>query len=483
VNAPATTIASVQAPARLPERSNTTPEAKKSATQPLHFSDALQHARKVSGEQVTVAGAKQSHGTPQGLRSLPATDGSTLDLAPLEMTDGRQSTCEVEALVGTLNTAPSDSLAVTGDPESPVVTAIDDIIAATDHPMEDTSVADSSSETEPKGAVGKSHAATKGRAGLRAQAVDETSDAVQTGPEAGTSLQSNPQVALTFVIADTDSAGKPAALNEQTIVENSTTADITSLSTAKAMKSDSKPLPSERVRANSLALHPGLERPTAADGEIESPGSDVSEAVTKVLHGSRLSIKEVPTSAVSFQPSIQMSFQYAHGNMTPLRDDFMEVSPRVIESSPTLVTASAVRHLEIAVDDPVLGNVGVRAELRGGVLHASISAADNIASTAPQLHLFLQHHDVALQSLSFTAAGSNIPQPYGSTAVMATSESANGSFVFDQSSAQQRGNPESGTQSKAAASNGDDDVRRIPVTATPNAMNAVRAGSTLSIHI
>ena len=79
---------------------------------------------------------------------------------------------------------------------------------------------------------------------------------------------------------------------------------------------------------------------------------------------------------------------------------------RVPDDASMSQPASVPLHrLEVEVNDPVLGSVDVRAEMRGGLLHATLSnGQEDIAATMPALHQFLQQHQVQVQTLSFSSS-------------------------------------------------------------------------------
>ena len=82
----------------------------------------------------------------------------------------------------------------------------------------------------------------------------------------------------------------------------------------------------------------------------------------------------------------------------------------------TQTGAKSAHRLEIAVEDPTLGVVNIRAELRGGELHASLTGvAESMVNAAPALQQFLQEHSVSVHEIrmsgKFESASGQVPAP------------------------------------------------------------------------
>jgi hypothetical protein len=145
------------------------------------------------------------------------------------------------------------------------------------------------------------------------------------------------------------------------------------------------------------------ETPDSVEGAVEgSTFADKIIAATGSQHGA---LKE---GGLDVTPQ-GATFSYSLHNAASLHESTSESSKSAIDTK-TVATQDdtsvaqftpVVRRLEVSVNDPVLGNVDVRAEMRGGALHASISGAQANTAAAAELHQFLQQHQVAVHTVSF----------------------------------------------------------------------------------
>ena len=169
------------------------------------------------------------------------------------------------------------------------------------------------------------------------------------------------------------------------------------------------------------------------------------------------------------------------------------VSSSVDGSSPQ---PAPVRRLEVAVQDPVLGNLDVRAEMRGGVLHATLTGlGDSAAASMPALRQFLQQHDVAVHSLTYVMARDGVTAP-GSTTFSSSDmsrDTGQGGFSggsYSGSQASERDGSQHQQRYGSSGKGSDESLFGAEYAphpfAVPNALmadNTLAMGSTLSIHI
>ncbi len=151
--------------------------------------------------------------------------------------------------------------------------------------------------------------------------------------------------------------------------------------------------------------------------------------------------------------------------------------------TPAPSISTPVKRLEVAMQDPVLGNVAVHAEMRGGVLHASLSGSQEaIGASLSSLHHYLQEQQVAVSTLSFNAPAERVN---GTGTASGASDSMRGGTGANSSPTSDRGERQERKQFATDISNGEtghtgssvgDALQRGRATYMP-------AGSTLSIHI
>jgi hypothetical protein len=158
--------------------------------------------------------------------------------------------------------------------------------------------------------------------------------------------------------------------------------------------------------------------------------------------------------------------------------------------------AVPVRRLEIAIQDPLLGNVDVRAEMRGGALHATLTGSqDSATASISALHQFLQQHDVTVHSLTYATGRDGVTASASTTLSSGDMrrDTDGGSFAGSQNSGSQTsGGDEPRQQQRYRSFNtADEDGSFAPVgvprplgfPAAMTANNMLGTGSTLSIHI
>jgi hypothetical protein len=100
----------------------------------------------------------------------------------------------------------------------------------------------------------------------------------------------------------------------------------------------------------------------------------------------------------------------ARGELAPAaRDAFAELDSAPASGTVTWTHASP-RQAEAGFEDPVLGWVGVRAEMSGGAVHAAVvpgsaEAAQELGRQMEGLHSYLAEQRTPVESLSMASAG------------------------------------------------------------------------------
>jgi hypothetical protein len=172
--------------------------------------------------------------------------------------------------------------------------------------------------------------------------------------------------------------------------------------------------------------------------------------------------------------------------------DFLSASIAKADSTPDVLPpqATPVRRLEIALNDPLLGNMDVRAEMRGGALHATlIGTQDSAAASMPALHRFLQQHDVTVHTLTYTTVGEGVAAT-GSTAFSSSDmgrDTAGRNFAGDAGTGSQQPQGDSsqpqGQRYGTSGTGTNEHSAYTHSTSISMQANTLPNGSTLSIHI
>ena len=189
--------------------------------------------------------------------------------------------------------------------------------------------------------------------------------------------------------------------------------------------STSRPVSKQSVQIDLARQPETAARPSAVVGnepvdELEPISlSFPSKDIAAGQHG-LTNAHDIPAQPSAVHSSNDVTFAYSFRNQAQIRQDENEdeVVPErvgaVVESTGPTKGSQPVQRLDVSVDDPVLGNVGLRAEIRGGALHASISGDTGIAASMPDLHQFLQRNEIAVHTLTMRHA--ELPAPLADTA-------------------------------------------------------------------
>ncbi len=238
-------------------------------------------------------------------------------------------------------------------------------------------------------------------------------------------------------------------------------------------------------RATPLA-HAGAKNDTPQDQPKGTPHTSFAEALSAVQ--TQEPVKAHAEGATFSQSLLSTPSQGAMDTArAPSSTTMTRVSSQVELQAPAAASTTPVRRLELSVQDPVLGTVGVQAEMRGGVVHASVTgSADAVGASLSSLHHYLNDQQVAVNSLTFhsSADRTNGTQfANSSNSGRGQDDGANASFSTD------RQNRDTSRQQRQDAPFAvPDSSRDVPAAATPvtlyrGATNAAPDGSTLSIHI
>jgi hypothetical protein len=255
--------------------------------------------------------------------------------------------------------------------------------------------------------------------------------------------------------------------------------------------------------AKSVDVTPAATQLASAQG-VAAVQTDVSKTTPADDHAATPSTQNVfaealaPSAAVSqlaavFVPSLTTQIVTPGGQHASADISTTLVASADLKPDAAIVQAAPVRRLEIAVNDPLLGKMDVRAEMRGGALHATvIGTQDTGAASMPALHQFLQQHDVTVHTLTYTTAGDGVAAT-GSAASSSSdmgSDTAGRTFsggagTGSQQSQGDRSQPQE--QRYGTSGTGHDEHLFVPAyTQSPGismAADALPNGSTLSIHI
>ena len=319
---------------------------------------------------------------------------------------------------------------------------------------------------------------------------DVTASVVSQSASAHLVALQNPPVAQSVVLQNPagetpqgESQNKPAAFKLNSV--KSGTKAVTETNGFQLAANNAVP----DVAKSAASTVPSVNDNKLQDADVDDHGSFFGDKIAAPVG---LPIAQIAVPATTTAPaaaSVHFSLQDlakpSNAVTSAVVDFAVQASASVSDGNAATQVMPAVRHLDVAVSDPVLGTIGIRAEMRAGALHASISGAGDIAAAAPQLHQYLQQHDVALHSISFTSAAGNDTRPQV-TAAATTSFGGSMDSSSNQSGAQQQGNARAAAPEWTSDSAGytDDNSNVFSSSAMPAAVfNASGGGSTLSIHI
>ena len=279
------------------------------------------------------------------------------------------------------------------------------------------------------------------------------------------------------------SHGKAAALKLNSVKSGTKAATETNASQPPA------PDAAPDVAKSAASTLQSVDDEKSQDADSNDPGSLFSDKIAATVGPAQFQTAVpaamVAPAAASFHFSLQDLVKPSNAVTSTVVDSAVQASASAGDGNAAMQTATAVRHLDVAVSDPVLGNIGVRAEMRAGTLHASISGPADMVAVAPQLHQYLQQHEIALHSVSFTPAAEIDTRPQVETAATVSFGGSMNSSS-NQSGAQQQENARAAAPEWKSAPAGltDDKSNVFSSSAIPAAvLGAFGAGSTLSIHI
>ncbi len=236
-----------------------------------------------------------------------------------------------------------------------------------------------------------------------------------------------------------------------------------------------------------------------ATPDSDSPAQPTFSSLPAWTH---LGLQAPRPDGVSFVPSLTGDVTLRHATGSTAADQLSTIavsSSTGIATPPQQHVAAPAQRLEVAVNDPVLGRVDVRAEMRGGVLYASVAGGESsVANAMPALHQFLQEHQVAVHSLDFFGGSNSFP---GNSSVSANAARTGtgdtgggaGSGQAGGSGSQQPSQHQSQAQSQDVQTStprprygvGDYAMDAIRQAAAPVSVpaNGVSSSGTVSIHI
>jgi hypothetical protein len=289
--------------------------------------------------------------------------------------------------------------------------------------------------------------------------------------------------------AEPDTANSPAPLLSSAV----TTSDTGAVRQDDRADVSAKPAPARALAAAGTPHHTASTASGITTRVQEAPRGmdDTSSAVTtkQALAAMASEISPDTSLVVSspFQPSVQnattftMLTKFGKGDLVAHPDVTTREMTRTTHAPP------AARHLEVTVDDPVLGNVEVRTELRAGHLRALVSSNRDLTPMEPELQRYLKQHDVALHTVTFASPTSS--EPSASMKAVAAGDSFNGGSGDPpprESGAQQQRNtrsPDAQRYEARSTLEHEPAVRPSAHSNRPEVAPIRRMGSTLSIHI
>ncbi len=298
-----------------------------------------------------------------------------------------------------------------------------------------------------------------------------------TMPQPAPAIESVPQVP-----APGRPVKAPSALISQMVVSN----------TPAQPASSDKPKEPDSILKNGVLPFPGQ---SAHSGEHEElhPVTAKNDARTGsfsdlLTHTQAQPVLAQSGEGASFSLSLGGSFTHARDTAAPV-PAAGSVSRAVAPGDlllQTAATSTPVTRLEVAVQDPVLGTVGVHAEMRSGVLHASLSGTQEaIGASLSSLHHYLQEQQVSVSSLSFNAHAERVNGTGTASGAGDFMRGGTGANTSSSPERQEQRAPQERQNLVTVASSGE--VSRTGGTAVsrlaPGQAAYVPAGSTLSIHI
>ncbi len=209
-------------------------------------------------------------------------------------------------------------------------------------------------------------------------------------------------------------------------------------------------------------------------------------------HCGLASTHETTTQTVDIHQSADVTFAYSFRHQAHSTQDENEdttVSERgieaVVESTGPIKGSQPVQRLDVSVDDPVLGNIGLRAEMRGGSLHASISGDTDVAASLPDLHQFLQRNEIAVHTLTMRHAESPAPLADTTARMIGTGSALaqGGNSDAQRQGGSQRREPWGAERNRESSAREEADMKVQQTSFTKPTATDANQGSILSIHI
>ncbi len=223
----------------------------------------------------------------------------------------------------------------------------------------------------------------------------------------------------------------------------------------------------------------------SSDEPLQTQGSVsvVAKGSTELAGGKHVSLaSEISQTPMDAAATFAYSFANQTGNSNALdekvghgganeNNDF-DIFPATIRTHDAL----PLHHLDVSLTDPLAGDIGIRAELRGGVVHAEIRG--DIASAMPELHEFLHKNQIAIHAVTLDTT-----QVVRSSATGGASPSAGNTFDERDGRNGQREHPARDQRSAWVQPGSFDRPETDEPSFVKPAAGLVTQGSTLSIHI
>ncbi len=165
------------------------------------------------------------------------------------------------------------------------------------------------------------------------------------------------------------------------------------------------PVPQATTGVSAIEENHSVSRKQPSSDEAAMPNATYQDIAERPQTSSPAVATAVPPIAGAvFSPSLHGTQIFRRDVAHPSDITAVVAHSQQVAPSQVVEAGSSRKRLEIAIDDPDLGRMNVQAELRNGQLHATLTASDNVVSSAPALHHFLREQAITVHDLKFAVA-------------------------------------------------------------------------------
>ena len=263
--------------------------------------------------------------------------------------------------------------------------------------------------------------------------------------------------------------------------EESAPASLRAIDGAQDVTPDAQ-LPDAQVEDAAAVGGVKRDKASARDGDLAvaplSPATDVGQG-TMAVQPQR---EHMPEQGATFRSSFLDESSRSGGDFGAKAQDAITLAE---EPRTTPETQGSVKHLEISLNDARLGEISVRAEMKDGMLHASVLGrhADSVL-TASALHQYLDQNQVEVHRVRVETASGGGVQKFVSTSSFRSESATGGDEQRGRRNQQDQGHPTEAANVARSGSGERNEWSRRPVLsegALPQAQYG--DGRSLSIHI